>query len=62
MKKIAFTTIAAGLLIASSIGATVAQTRGVTSYPSAPAYCAPANGAQVLGGFAGPNDMICTGR
>jgi hypothetical protein len=24
----------------------------------APRYCVPANGAQILGGFAGPSDMI----
>ncbi len=63
MKKIAFTTLAAGLLIAANVGMSFAQTRGVALQQQASAqYCAPANGAQVLGGFAGPNEVVCTAR
>ncbi len=63
MKKIAFTAFAAGLLIAASAGTSFAQTRGgALQQQGAAQSCAPANGAQILGGFAGPNQVVCTGR
>ena len=62
MKKIAFTTFAAGLLIASSVGASFAQNQVQPRAFEVRQSCAPANGAQILGGFAGSNQVVCEGR
>jgi hypothetical protein len=61
------------LLVTLAMGSapSLAYTDGASSYDGistprhyrsemgrAPRYCAPANGAQILGGFAGPSDLV----